>query len=153
AEGIASQKPEDSPFAVPLVKMPDSFSAEDKARLRQGFLDAIRGQVQPAYARFAKFVKDDYAPHGRSEPGMWSLPDGLARYATIVKRQTTTEKSPEEIHRIGLEQVARIEKEMNAVAAQLGFSKWQALNASIAKDPKRHFHSREEIVDLYRKYI
>ena len=42
---------------------------------------------------------------------------------------------------------------MNAVAAQLGFSNWQALNASIAKDPKRHFHSREEIVELYRKYI
>jgi uncharacterized protein (DUF885 family) len=153
ADGIASQKPEDSPFAVPLATMPDSFLAEDKARIRQAVLGEIRGQVQPAYARFAKFVREDYAPHGRREPGVWSLPDGLARYATIVKRQTTTDKTAEEIHQIGLEQVARIEKEMNAVAAQLGFSNWQALNASIAKDPKRHFHSREEIVELYRKYI
>jgi uncharacterized protein (DUF885 family) len=153
ADGIASQKPEDSPFAVPLSKMPDSFSAEEKTRIRQAVLDEIRGQVQPAYARFAKFVREDYAPHGRSEPGVWSLPDGVARYATIVKRQTTTDKTPEEIHQIGLQQVARIEKEMNEVAAQLGFSKWQALNASIGKDPKRRFHSRQEVVALYRRYI
>jgi uncharacterized protein (DUF885 family) len=153
AESIASEKPEESPFAAPLAKMPESFSAKDRARLRQAVLDDIRGQVQPAYTRFAKFVKDDYAPRGRTEPGLWSLPDGLARYETVAKRQTTTDKTPEEIHRIGLEQVARIEKEMNAVAAQLGFSKWQALNASIAKEPKRHFHTRQEIVDLYKKYI
>src|SRR5215472_4603318 len=153
ADGIASQKPEDSPFAIPLSNMPDTFSSEDKTRIRQAVLAEIRGQVQPAYARFATFVREDYAPHGRTEPGVWSLPDGLARYATIVKRQTTTDKTPEEIHQIGLQQVARIEKEMNEVAAQLGFSKWQALNASIAKDPKRHFRSREEILELYRKYI
>jgi uncharacterized protein (DUF885 family) len=153
ADGIASQKPEESPFAVPLSKMPNGFSTEDNVRLRQAILDEIRTDVAPAYARFAKFVREEYAPHGRSEPGVWSLPDGVARYATIAKRQTTTDRTPEEIHQIGLEQVARIEKEMNAVAAQLGFSKWQALNASITKDPKRHFHSREEILDLYRKYI
>src|SRR5262249_37572262 len=58
SDGIASQKAEDSPFAVPLATMPDSFSAEDKARIRQAVLSEIRGQVQPAYARFAKFVRE-----------------------------------------------------------------------------------------------
>ncbi len=153
ADGIAAQKPEESPFGAPLARMPDSFSPEDKARLRKLVLDAIADRVQPAYQTFARFVRDDYAPHGRTEPGMWSLPDGAARYATVVKRQTTTDRTPEEIHRIGLEQVARIEREANAVAAKLGFKDWKALNAAIAKDPERHFHSREEVLARYRKFI
>ena len=153
ADGVASAKPEDSPFSVPLSAMPDSFSPEDKERLRAAILGVIRDSVDPAYVRFAKFVREEYAPRGRTEPGLWSLPDGLARYATIVKRQTTTDRTPEEIHRIGLAQVARIEKEMNVVAVKLGFADWKALNASIAKDPQRHFHSREEILALYRKFI
>jgi uncharacterized protein (DUF885 family) len=152
-DGIAAQKPEDSPFAVPLSKMPDSFSPEDRARLRKTILDTIRDAVVPAYARFGKFVRDEYAPRGRTEPGLWSLPDGLARYATVVKRQTTTERTPEEIHRIGLAQVARIEKEMQAVAVKLGFRDWKVLNAAIGKDAKRHFHTREEILALYRQFI
>ncbi len=153
ADGIAAQKPEESPFGAPLARMPDSFSAEDKARLRKLVLDAIADRVQPAYRTFGKFVRDDYAPHGRTEPGMWSLPDGTARYATVVKRQTTTDRTPEEIHKIGLEQVARIEREANAVAGKLGFKDWKALNASIARDRERHFHSREDVLALYKKFI
>jgi uncharacterized protein (DUF885 family) len=153
AEEIANQKPEDSPFGVPLSKMPLSFSAEDGARLRRVILDAISDRVGPAYKRFARFVREEYAPHGRTEPGMWSLPDGLARYATVVKRQTTTTRTPDEIHEIGLQQVARIEQEANAVAARLGFKDWKALSVSIEKDPKRRFHSRAEVVALYKKFI
>jgi len=153
AEGIASKAPEDSPFAVPLSKMPESFSPEDRSRLRETVLGAIRESVEPAYARFARFVAGEYAPRGRTEPGLWSLPDGAERYAVAVKRQTTTEKTPEEIHRIGLEQVARIEEEMNEVARRLGFSDRKALSASIEEDPKRHFQSRDDVLALYRKYV
>ncbi|HEY6929038.1 MAG TPA: DUF885 domain-containing protein [Thermoanaerobaculia bacterium] len=153
ANSIASQKPEDSAFAVPLTQMGPSISPQDRERLRAAILAAIRDAVDPSYARFAQFVRDEYAPRGRTEPGLWSLPDGVARYATVVQRQTTTDKTPEEIHRIGLEQVARIEKEMNTVATKLGFADWKALHVSIEKDSQRHFHSREEILALYRKYI
>ncbi|HEY6065688.1 MAG TPA: DUF885 family protein [Thermoanaerobaculia bacterium] len=153
AEGIASKKPDESPFAMPLSKMPASISAEDKTRLRAAVLDAIRDSVTPAYAKFTKFVKDEYAPNGRTEPGMWSLPQGAERYANVVKRQTTTDLTPDQIHQIGVEQVAVIEKDMMAVAKKLGFADWKALAASIEKDPKRHFHSREEILAAYRKFI
>jgi uncharacterized protein (DUF885 family) len=84
---------------------------------------------------------------------MWSLPDGDARYAAQVKRLTTTDKTPEEIHRIGLEQLADIERQMMVIAKKQGFSDLRSFNASIEKNPKLHFHSREEILDLYRKYI
>ena len=152
-EGIAGKKPEESPFAMPLSKIPASFSEADRERVREAILSTIRDSVAPAYSKFAKFVREEYAPRGRTEPGMWSLPDGDARYATTVRRQTTTNLKPDEIHRIGVEQVAAIEKDTTAVAKRLGFADWKALAASIQKDPKRHFHSREEILAAYRKFI
>jgi uncharacterized protein (DUF885 family) len=153
AQGIADKKGEDSPFAVPLTKLPKTFSDADKSRIRAAVLGAISDSVVPAYVKFTKFVKEEYAPKGRLEPGMWSLPQGAERYANVVKRQTTTDLTPEQIHEIGLEQVALIEKDAMAVAKKLGFKDWKALAASIEKDPKRHFHSREEILAAYRKFI
>jgi uncharacterized protein (DUF885 family) len=153
AEGIGAKKPEDSPFAAPLAKLPASFSEADRGRIREAVLGAIRDSVLPAYAKFTTFVKEEYAPRGRTEPGMWSLPDGDARYATVVRRQTTSNLTPDQIHRIGIEQVAIIEKDMTADAKRLGFPSWKALAESIDKDPKRHFHSREEILASYRKFI
>jgi uncharacterized protein (DUF885 family) len=152
-EGIAKQKPEDTPFARPLAKLPAEISAADQERLKEAVLSAIRDSVLPAYAKFAAFVKDEYAPKGRTEPGMWSLPDGDARYAAQVRRLTTTDKTPEEIHRIGLEQVAELEKQMMVIAKKQGYSDLPSFNAAIEKNPKLKYHSREEILELYRKYI
>ena len=153
AEGIAAKKPEDTPFARPLASMPTTFSAEEQARLREAVVSAIRDSVLPAYVKFARFVKDEYAPKGRLEPGMWSLPDGNARYAAQVKRLTTTDKTPEEIHQIGLQQVAELERQMMVIAKKQGFSDLKSFNASIEKNPKLHYQSREQILELYRKYI
>src|SRR5205085_6842124 len=107
AQGIAAQQPEDSPFALPLRKLPASFADADKARIRTAVIAAIHDQVLPAYSRFATFVEKEYAPQGRTEVGLWSLPDGDARYAARVKAMTTTDKTPEEIHQLGLREVAR----------------------------------------------
>ncbi len=153
AEGIGKSKPEESPFARPLSKLPPDFSPEDQSRLRDAFLSAIRDSVLPAYARFTAFVKEEYAPKGRSEPGVWSLPDGAARYAAAVRRSTTTRLTPEEIHAIGLSEVSRIEKEMQSVAGKLGFQDLKIFNAAIQKDPKLRARSREEILQLYRGYV
>lgn len=153
AQGIAEKSAEASPFAMPLSKIPATFPEADKTRVREAVLGAIRDSVTPAYVKFTKFVKEEYAPRGRTEPGMWSLPDGDARYANVVKRQTTSSLTPDQIHRIGVEQVGVIEKDMTADAKRLGFPTWKALAAAIEKDPKRHFHSREEILAAYRKFI
>ncbi len=150
---IAGQKPEDTPFAQPLAKMPAEIAAAEQARIREAMLAALRDDVLPAYAKFTRFVKEEYAPKGRTEPGLWSLPDGSARYAAQVKRQTTTEKTPEEIHAIGLAQVADIEKQMLVIARQQGFADLKSFNASIDKDPKLHYRSREAILTAYRQYI
>ena len=153
ASGIAGQKAEDSPFAQPFGKFPDAVLAEDQKRLRETGLAAIREAVLPAYAKFASFVKDEYAPKGRAEPGVWALPNGPEFYAYRVKDSTTTNLAPEEIHQLGLVQVKEIEGRMLGVAQQLGFKDLKSLNAAITADPKLHFHSRQQILDAYKKYI
>jgi uncharacterized protein (DUF885 family) len=134
-EGIASTPPEKSPFAEPLSKLPKEIPQAEQARIREAMLAAIRDSILPAYVKFSKFVKEEYAPRGRTEPGMWSLPDGDARYSWQVKQMTTTDLTPEQIHQLGLREVARIEGEMLQVAKQLGFSDLKSLNAAIEKDP------------------
>jgi uncharacterized protein (DUF885 family) len=152
-EGIASAPPEKSPFAAPLAKFPPEIPAAEQERIRAAMLAAIRDSILPAYVRFTRFVKEEYAPKGRTDPGMWSLPDGDARYAFQVKQLTTSDLSPEEIHQLGLREVTRIEGEMMQVARKLGHKDLKSLNEAIEKNPKLHARSRQQIVDLYTKHI
>jgi uncharacterized protein (DUF885 family) len=153
AKEIGAMPPEKSPFAQPLSKFPKGISEADQTRLRQATLDAIRTSVNPAYAKLTTFVRDEYAPKGRLEPGIWSLPDGNARYAAAARRSTTTTMTPEEIHQLGLKQVGELETQMLVIAKKLGYNDLKSLNAAIEKDPKLYAHSREQILDEYRKYI
>jgi uncharacterized protein (DUF885 family) len=153
ANGIAGKAPDATPFAQPFAKFPDSISAADQQRLREQGLAAIRESLLPAYVKFTSFVRDEYAPKGRADPGVWSLPDGAERYALAVKESTTTNLSPEEIHQIGLTQVKEIEARMLQVISQLGYKDLKSFGASLETNPKVHVHSRKEILDLYQKYI
>jgi len=150
---LANSKPEESPFMEPSKKFPASFAAEDKARLQQEMLGAVRHQVTPAYRKFTKFVTEDYVPHGRTDPGVWALPDGDARYAFAVKQTTTTSLTPEQIHQIGLQEVARDQAAMLKVAQKLGYSDLKSFNAAVSTNASLHPKSRQELLDLYRKYI
>jgi uncharacterized protein (DUF885 family) len=152
-ETIARAKPMDSPFAQPLKQFPATFSAADKRQLRTAILAAIRDGVNPAYQKLATFVRDEYTPKGRQEVGVWSLPDGEARYAFDVKSNTTTNLTPSEIHEVGLREVKRLEGLMLEVARKLGFETLEAFRESIPKNPSLHFHSRQQVVDLYQKYL
>ncbi len=148
---LAGSKPEDSPFARPLAKLPATMPAAEQTRLRAALLLAIKDDVLPAYARFARFLETTYIPAGRAEPGVWSLPEGDAYYAFRVKQSTTTELTPAQIHQIGLDEVARDEEEILAIARKLGFRDIAALRASVAADPKQHPASREALLEVYRR--
>jgi uncharacterized protein (DUF885 family) len=153
AEEIANLKPEETPFAEPLSNFPKEVADGDRARIREQALAAVRDEVLPAYARFVKFMREEYAPRGRRDVGLWALPDGAARYAAEVKRNTTTNLTPEQIHLIGLEQVAAIEKQMLQIAARLGHKDLKSLNAAIERDPKLRAGTRENILNLYRRHL
>lgn len=152
-EGIASTPPEKSPFAQPLEKFPKEIPEAEQKRIREDMLAAIRDSLLPAYVKLGKFVKEEYAPKGRTEPGMWSLPDGGERYAWAVKQSTTSNLSPEEIHQLGLREVTRIEGQMLEIAKKLGYKDVKSFNAAIQADPKLKAQSRQQILDLYTKYI
>ncbi len=150
--GIAAMEPEKSPFAGCLAKLPASFPADEQERIKKDVLAAVHEQVIPAYQKFTKFVAEEYAPKGRTEVGVWSLPEGEARYAFRVKQMTTTGKAAEEIHQLGLAQVAEIEKQMLAIARKLGYQDLKSFNAAIEEKKDLRPKSRQEIVDLYQKY-
>jgi uncharacterized protein (DUF885 family) len=152
ANGIATTAPEQSPFTHPFDKFPEKIAEADRKRLHDAGLDAVKNSVIPAYVKFTAFVRDEYAPKGRPEPGAWSLPDGAAWYAFRVKESTTTNLSPEEIHQVGLDQVKEIEARMMEVVQKLGFKDMKSFKAAVDADPKLHAQSREQILDLYRKY-
>ena len=150
---IANQKPEDGPFAQPLKKFPASVSATQQARIKQELLAAIAGQVAPAYVRFGKFLKAQYIPGGRNDPGIWALPGGDAYYRFLVKQSTTTDLTPEQIHQIGVEQVKRDEDQLLAIAHKLGFADIKALQNAATHDPKLFPSSKEQLLDAYRGYL
>jgi uncharacterized protein (DUF885 family) len=150
---VASAKAEQSPFAQPFFKFPDSISEPDQKRLREAGLAAIQKSVLPAYVRFTAFVRDEYAPKGRTGPGIWSLPDGAARYQYEIQRMTTTDLTPDQIHQIGLKQVDEIEAEMLAVAHRLGFKDLAALNDHIKNNRSFYATSGQQLLDLYAKYV
>lgn len=150
---IAQEKPEDTAFARPLKKFPASISAADQERIKAEMLDAIQKQVLPAYARFGKFLQGVYIPAGRTEYGVWSLPDGDKYYDFRVRQSTTTDLTPDQIHQIGVDEVKRDETEMLAIAQKLGFKDIASLRAAINSNPKLHAQSKEQVLDLYRHDI
>jgi uncharacterized protein (DUF885 family) len=152
ADDIATKPLAASPFAAPLQKFPASIAQADKIRLTLAIQGAIHYEVAPAYAKFAAFVKNDYAPHGRTDDGIWALPDGAARYRFAVREQTTTDLTPEKIHAMGVKQVAEIEKQMLALAHDQGFKDLASFNDHIRHDPDLYGKSGQQIFDLYKHF-
>jgi uncharacterized protein (DUF885 family) len=152
AGDIANKTGSGSPFAKPAEKLAAAISADDQKRLKAAILTAVDTEIVPAYKKFTAFVRDEYAPQGRTDPGVWALPDGEARYRYMIKRMTTTDLSPDQIHEIGLKQLAETEAEMIEVAHQLGYKDLATLNDHIKKDRKFYATSGQQVLDLYAKY-
>jgi len=152
AQQVADASLDKSSFTEPLRKFPDSISPEDRKRLQAGIDEAIKNEVAPAYGKFAKFVREDYAPHGRLDPGVWALPDGDARYRFAVHQQTTTDFTADQIHEMGLKSVAQIEQEMLQIAKSQGFDDLRSFNAHIRQDPALYAKSGQQLLELYTKY-
>ena len=152
-KSLASQKPEDSPLALPLKSFPATIKTAEQERIKAEMLDAITKEVLPAYLRFARFLEVSYIPAGRAEPGISSLPDGAKYYQFLIRRTTTTDLTAEQIHQIGLDEVKRDEAEMLVIASKLGFADMKSFRASLKTNPKLHPASREALLGAYRGYL
>jgi uncharacterized protein (DUF885 family) len=152
SQDLATKPLTSSPFAEPLQKFPSGIGQSDQGRLTIAIQGAIHNEVEPAYAKFAAFVKNEYAPQGRTDPGVWALPDGAERYRFAVREQTTTDLTPEQIHAMGVKQVAEIEGDMLKLAQSLGYHDLKSFNDHIRQDRSHYGQSGQQIFDLYKHY-
>lgn len=144
-------EPEQSVFWGAIAEIPDSFTAEERARLTAAYRAAIMDTLVPEYAAMRAFLETEYLPAAREAVGMMHLPDGRAWYAFTVKGQTTTDLTPEEIHAFGLAEVERILGEMNAVREQVGFDgDLPAFFRHLQEDDRYYFDNEEDLLQAYR---
>jgi len=142
-----------NPFLTPTKKYPAEISAEDQKRLTQEITAAIEKDVFPAYKGFATFVSTEYAPHGRTALAVISLPDGEKRYQNDIYGRTTTHMSADEIHKLGLREIERIQAEMLVIAKKEGFADLAAFRASLKTKPNYIPTSADQILEDFRHYI
>lgn len=150
---IAAPVGKDSVFASPLKQFPKNISKAEQERLSREMLQAIDQYVRPAYQKLGTFIQKEYLPQGRQHEGIWSLPNGDELYRFYVENNTTTLESPENIHQLGLKEVARIEAEMLKIAKAQGFNDLKSFQQSLKTNPAVFPKSREEILEIYRGYI
>ena len=138
---------QDSVFYKPFLNLPKSIAAAEQARLQADAARAIRERVLPAYARLLKFFRDDYLPHARTTLAAEALPDGKAFYRQQIIEYTTLDQDPEAIHRIGLNEVARIDAEMRATMKATGFTgDFAAFQKFLRTDPQFYAKSGDELL-------
>jgi len=118
---FTEKDPEKNPFYIPFEEMSDRLVDRDGARLRREAKKVIRERVAPAYAELLEFFRTEYMPAARETLAAEEMPDGEAYYLQQIRQYTTLDLGPEEIHQIGLDEVARIEKEMRAIIDEVGF--------------------------------
>ncbi|MDC4624701.1 DUF885 domain-containing protein [Acinetobacter baumannii] len=152
-DSIAAPVGKDSVFASPLKQFPNNISKAEQERLSREILQTIDQYVRPAYQKLGTFIQKDYLPHGRQHEGIWSLPNGDELYRFYVENNTTTSESPENIHQLGLKEVARIEAEMLKIAKAQGFNDLKSFQQSLKTNPAVFPKSREEILEIYRGNI
>jgi uncharacterized protein (DUF885 family) len=150
-EAMLVTDPKKSVFYRPVEKFPDSVPEADRKRLEQAFEKAIREQIVPAYQRMYDYVDKEYLASTRPTVGLDALPDGQNWYRYLVRLQTTTSMTPDEIHQLGLKEVARIRSEMDGVMKQVGFKgDLPAFFAWLRKEPRFYESRPEALLDDYR---
>jgi len=115
------EDPAASNFYEPFKQLPAQIPAAEQQRLRAAATAAIGQRMVPAYARLLKFFREEYVPQARTTLAAEALPDGKDYYRQQIREYTTLDLDPEQIHRIGLDEVARIQAEMDAIIRQVGF--------------------------------
>ncbi|WP_445355635.1 DUF885 domain-containing protein [Microbulbifer sp. EKSA008] len=143
--------PEHSPLLTAFNRMPEAIPATKRKNLQQRAYAIYSKQLVPAWQGMAEFVERKYIPEAQVDTALTSRPDGLRWYAHKVEESTTTDLSPEEIHRIGLAEVKRIRGEMDKIIQKTGFQgDFKAFTDFLRSDPRFYHTSREGLLRDYR---
>ena len=152
AEMFANGDPETSVFMGQIKNVPASVPEKDKTRVSDAYREAVAGQLIPAYKRLVEFLKTEYLPKARDSIGLSAIPGGNEIYLYLVKSETTSDLSPDEIHALGLRELARIESEMEAVKKQTGFSgSLQNFREFLRTDPRFKFKDQAAMLAEFNR--
>ena len=151
AEELTSSDFDTNIFYGPVKKFPKKFTSAQKEKLTAAFKEVVSKKIVPAYTKMAKFLETEYLPKARTTDGINALPKGNEIYAYYTKSWTTTSKSPEEINKIGLEQVAMLRGEMEKVKQQLGFTgTLEEFITFVKSDPKAMpYKTEKEVITAF----
>jgi uncharacterized protein (DUF885 family) len=141
----------ESPLFKAFDNMPDSIPAADRERLRSAVTDSLEDDVLPAYRKLDKYFNQKYLPAARDSIGLSALPNGSLWYEHLARSFTTTHMTPDDIHRIGLDEVKRIRDEMKQVIVEVGFEgSFEEFLVFLRTDPQFYYDNPE---DLYQAYL
>lgn len=153
-QDLLSDDPMKSPLLVPFTRIPVTIPAADRERLTAAAVAAYTGKVKPAYQKFHDYLVSTYVPGSRDKIAFTALPDGEAWYAYNVRIQTTTNRTPQQIHDIGLSEVKRIRGQMDSVIASVGFKgSFQDFVKFLRTDPKFYYTDSATLVQAYRELV
>ncbi|MBC7413789.1 MAG: DUF885 domain-containing protein [Herminiimonas sp.] len=148
---LVSATPENSVFYTPVKNLPAGFTADERQHLTKEYRTAIAGRLTPALKKLADFLEREYLPAARTSSGWGALPDGRNWYLTWVAALTTTSLQPDQIHAIGLAEVARIQAQFAVLGPRMGYTgaaadlpTWVA-----AQDRFLGFTTEQQILDVY----
>jgi uncharacterized protein (DUF885 family) len=150
-DALIKAKPEETLFWGPIQNMPKEFSDADRKRLTAAYRDLIGKQLMPAYRELRTFIQNEYLPATRESVGLDELPNGEDWYAFNARMSTTTDMTPEQIHELGLGEVARIHGEIRKVMDQVGFrGSLQDFFKFMQTDPRFSWKTEEDLLRDYR---
>ena len=145
-----AQKTEESPYYGPVLKFPEGFSDADKARLTSEYRDMVENGLYPANARLRDFLRDSYLPLAREQVGLSAMKGGAGLYQYLIEQTTTLPLKADDIHNLGLSEVARITSGMEAIRKEVGFKgTLPQFFEHLRSDPKFKPASREALTQGY----
>lgn len=145
------EDPTESPAYQPFKELPDEIPPAEQDRLREEAQAAIAGVIVPAYKEMHTFFVNEYLPKARESIALSDLPDGEAWYRWRVRRMTTTDLTPQQIHELGLSEVKRIRAEMQAIIDEIGFEgSFADFTDFLQTDPRFYFTEKEALLVAYR---
>jgi uncharacterized protein (DUF885 family) len=153
-KSLANPKAKDHPLWAYVDRLPRDWPTKDRTQAEEHIRKAIEETVAPAYGKLAAFVESTYLPACRDSVGLRDTPDGPAHYALLVRHYTTTDATPDAIHALGLEEVARNREAMDKIRVKVGFTgDLPAFFKAVRADPKLKCTSEKMIVDGHKAII
>ena len=145
-DALLAQPTRQSPFYSPVLEFPATVPAATQQELREAFARVTGERIMPAYRRLRQFLSEQYLPAAREAPGLVAMRGGDGLYRRLIERETTLPLDPQQVHRLGLGEVARIKTEMEKVHRQLGFrGSLRATFDAIRTDPRFHPTTKQEL--------